>query len=388
VGIGTSSPHAPLQFNNLTQNRKIVLLEAANNEHQYYGLGVNGGILRYQVSNPGDNHVFYAGTSPSTSDELMRIQGDGNVGIKISTPQNRLDIQSGPARTGSHATGRALYVTGDISESGDGVEFRHYNGTQGIGFGYNTIYATGSDADQNLGIQARGATGNVLFTTNGTERMRVAGDGNVGIGTATPTQKLYVGGNLAVDNNIGAGNSNPHAPLQFSNDLQNRKIVLYDNTYNDHQFCGFGVNGGTLRYQVSSKHILTGDNYVFYAGTSSTSSNELMRIRGYGRVGIGTPTPSTELDVNGSVKVSGVLMIGYTVPTNTVDIQPNATVTVSCNCPYSTPVVGGGWSGAGLDVIGSRPASDGTKWNIDVINHDPVYSHSLTIYACCSRMAY
>lgn len=82
IGIGTPSPHAPLQFSNATTNRKIVLYEAANDEHRFFGLGVNiEGTLRYQVPVTVNDHVFYAGTSATTSNELMRIKGNGNVTV-------------------------------------------------------------------------------------------------------------------------------------------------------------------------------------------------------------------------------------------------------------------------------------------------------------------
>src|ERR1044071_7110892 len=81
VGINTTAPHAPLQFSNDIVSRKIVLFEGSDNDNQVYSLGVNGGIFRYQVSASTDNHVFYAGLTSSTSAELMRIQGDGKVGI-------------------------------------------------------------------------------------------------------------------------------------------------------------------------------------------------------------------------------------------------------------------------------------------------------------------
>jgi len=46
---------------------------------------------------------------------------------------------------GKHETGLALYVTADSDPAGKGVEFRHSNGTQGIGFGYNTDLRDGND---------------------------------------------------------------------------------------------------------------------------------------------------------------------------------------------------------------------------------------------------
>lgn len=415
VGIGTSAPNASLQFANALQNRKIVLYEGANNDHEYYGLGINGNALRYQVDNAASNHVFYAATGSSASTELMRIQGNGSVGIgtspanasaildvssttkgvliprmttaqrtavatpatgllvfdittnsfwfrgssswlelsdnldtevfrngpdKIymaltdsvgigtnnpaykldvktssnnygishtdgdrqiatwvgdggeigtvsnhsfrlfannginqftllpngniginlsSVPANRFDIAHGAARSGLHATGRPLYVTGTLSDASNGVEIRDVDGTQGVGLGRNTVYAAGSWADQNIGLAGKGVLGCVLMSTNGTERVRVSGAGNVGI-----------------------GNMAPHAPLHFANSTANRKIVLFEQADNNHQYYGFGVNGNILRYQVDG---LVSD-HVFYAASGINNSNELMRIKGDGNVTI------------------------------------------------------------------------------------------------------
>ena len=60
VGIGATSPNAPLQLAKTAANRKLVLYETANNDHQIYGLGINSGVLRYQVDNLSSNHIFYA----------------------------------------------------------------------------------------------------------------------------------------------------------------------------------------------------------------------------------------------------------------------------------------------------------------------------------------
>ncbi len=78
VGIGTSTTNAPMQFANILANRKIVLYEEANNDHQFYGFGINSGTLRYQVAS-GGNHIFYANINGSTSKELFKIASNGNI---------------------------------------------------------------------------------------------------------------------------------------------------------------------------------------------------------------------------------------------------------------------------------------------------------------------
>lgn len=79
IGIDNSTPNAPLQFANTLVNRKIVLYELNNNDHEFLGVGVQSNILRYQVPNISSDHVFYAGTSSTTSNELARITGTGDI---------------------------------------------------------------------------------------------------------------------------------------------------------------------------------------------------------------------------------------------------------------------------------------------------------------------
>jgi len=145
-----------------------------------FGLDYNAGTKNAMIN-------FHRGGSPTggfmsfttkNNSERLRITSDGKVGIGNTNPIAKLDIKD-VARTGTHpSTIKGLYVTGNFSPSSDGIEFRHSNGSQGIGFGYNTIYATGSNGDQNLNILPKG-------------------NGNVGIGTTTPTKaKLEVNGSI------------------------------------------------------------------------------------------------------------------------------------------------------------------------------------------------
>jgi trimeric autotransporter adhesin len=104
VGIGTTTPHGELQLPNRLGNRKIILLEDADNDHQFNGLGINTFIMRYQAAALTSSHVFYVGTSPTNSTELMRITGNGEVGIgKVpftTSDDSRLQIKQKGAQNG------------------------------------------------------------------------------------------------------------------------------------------------------------------------------------------------------------------------------------------------------------------------------------------------
>lgn len=79
INMGLSLPNAPLQFSNSIVNRKIVLFESANNDHQFTGLGINTNSFRFQVPTTSDSWNFLAGLSSSSSQTAAQITGTGNI---------------------------------------------------------------------------------------------------------------------------------------------------------------------------------------------------------------------------------------------------------------------------------------------------------------------
>ena len=168
VGIGTSTPNAALQLGNVLSNRKFVLWEDANNDHQIYGFGINSFMLRYQVASTSADHAFYAATNSTTSNELMRIKGNGNVGIGTSTPTSLLDIN-------------------DVG-SNPRMRFRLNNSGTGFTLGYNNGVPEAYVWNE---LNTR-----MVFGTNNAYAMVIEAGGNVGIGTTAPSSKLEVVGKI------------------------------------------------------------------------------------------------------------------------------------------------------------------------------------------------
>ena len=177
--------------------------------------------------------------------ERMRIDKAGNVGIGKPVPMSKLDVNgtvnasaftiNGAAFTGSQwsTTGSKVFYnggnigvgTGDPATKLDVIGQIHTGGVCGGGvpnvqggyFSWNQINCSTGEVDF-INHQG-GGTGGFWFanTSNGSTLsplMRITGDGNVGIGTNTPTAKLDVAGNINV---TGTGNINASGTITGGN---------------------------------------------------------------------------------------------------------------------------------------------------------------------------
>ncbi len=254
VGIGTTTPHAPLQLANTPlQNRKIVLFEDDNNEHSFFGFGINAAAMRYQVGN-NSSHVFYASNSAGTaSAELLRIKSTGEVGIGTSTPHAPLQLANTPLQN------RKIVLFEDAN-----------NEHSFFGFGINAAA---------MRYQVGNNSSHVFYASNsaGTasaELLRIKSTGDVGIGTASPNTKLHING-TGIDNN----GTTAVVRIVSGNGAQQ---LLLDGNEIDALADGLYLNNNT--------------------------NQNIVLVNGGGKVGIGTTdlSSSYKLRVNGSAFATGL----------------------------------------------------------------------------------
>lgn len=248
-------------------------------------LGLGGNDYRRLALGGGNSSGFLYGSFPALGDGVhlgynayhdaagaLRIPNTQLGTSRLSLGSGTLSLAVGGVNTapsaeltlGANGVGVAadLAVAGSVRAAG---AFRARGGAPGPNGEFLNGYAfEGGGGDTDSGMFS-GGDGVVQFYSDSSEAMRINKGGNVGI-----------------------GHTNPQAPLAFATVLGD-KISLWGNGGNHY---GFGIQSSLLQI-----HTDVPETDVAFGHGSSAAFTETMRIKGNGRVGIGTSSPGVPLHV-------------------------------------------------------------------------------------------
>jgi hypothetical protein len=209
-------------------------------------LGYSSSVLADGYSNASAIGAF---SRVDTSNAMVLGSTGVNVGIGFTKPyQAKLTVSANTSASGSTI---AMFGQGQrgisIQQNNPTIAWNQFrdisagNATRYMGTGFAWV----NHMDPNTGIMYWNSM--------------PSGTGGTAGGTETNRMTLTTTGSLGL--NV---TPNGNGQLQFQNTIDNRKIVLWENTNSTIDFYGFGINSGTLRYQVPA----AGNVHSFVAGNT------------------------------------------------------------------------------------------------------------------------
>jgi hypothetical protein len=371
VGIGTDSPSTKLDVRGTIFSSGSFGNRGVEDAYRikFYdnggiandaGIGLDGSAGLEEMWFNSLNGFYWA---TGTNGEKMRITQGGNVGIGTTNPTAKLDVSAG---TNLNLGVQQLSLD-NFSNDGIGITFSRTSSD-------DDLAALGVVESDKLGLFSRSG---IIFATSGSstysatsEVMRIAENGNVGIGTTSPNSKLDI-------------SVTPSAA--WMNLINGNETAFRLTTYNN------GTNNGSSTYAF--KHGLYYNStenaaVTFYRGDSSVGGfltfttndgTERMRITNTGNIGIGTTSPSNTLQVAGGVTATsftGSFSGSISAPGSTTQVVYNSggALAASSNFVFSGSNVGIGTSSPAfkLDVNGDS-ATRGTEYILQSVNNTTGY---------------
>lgn len=304
VGIGTTNPASPLEIVEISGSKPGGVLSATKsilklsrngtanytyNENAEFRIGHGGNSI---WGSKLDLYINGGSNQNSVPDQhVMTWNFNGNVGIGTDAPFSKLSI----AGSLTLDSGLGNTFTRPVVSAGTMVhgEIRGYStGGNALDDGFLRLSAGGGTS---LGIKSYidlsgystvpDMNSNIVFGTSGVERMRVNVNGNVGIGTSNPSEKLEI----------------------YNSDTSPGVLSLRSNR-NDLQFVDVGrISAKQGSVEVSrigmprSGETSTGYFTFWTKAANSENLTEKVRISENGNMGIGTLNPQNKLDVKGTI---------------------------------------------------------------------------------------
>lgn len=185
VGIGTTSPATLLD---LYKASFPVAQISSGTITGNMGIDTSNNFMNFGTTT---NHDVSFATNNAPR---MRITNTGNVGIGTTSPGSKLTIAdsvnggSGAIVTNNNTGSSAYGYVAAYSPDG-GIELRAYPTANALG--KHTRVESTSGNTSGLLINQAGANP-ISFWNNGSEKMRIASGGNIGIGTTSPSYPLHV----------------------------------------------------------------------------------------------------------------------------------------------------------------------------------------------------
>ena len=279
VGLGTTSPLYPLHVISPAGNTGLrigatglsteVALHVALGNYGYLGLGGNTALR-----GNGASSMF-----------------EGNVGIAEANPITKLHINIASANTNFGAVavadlGLFLKNTNATNNNFNSISF----GDAG-GYGVAHIGTIYSDQTNHFG--------KLFFATKGsgvlTQRMLIDENGNIGIGTTSPS--IWFGGSKTLE----FSDARPVLKLSSISPTGLSTIAFTNTAVNQTSHLGeFHLN-----YQFDQVN-----NDKSLLRFSTYPAGDALVLQSNGNIGMGTAAPNYKLDVNGTINASSILING------------------------------------------------------------------------------
>ena len=333
VGIGTTVASASLHINSTTAGATLLRTDGTN------------GTLFSVVDDLSDSLMS---VNNSAGLPVLEVFADDRI-VAGQYGQNDFVVVNNKVGIGTNNPLAKLHVTGSSSvpaavlmgNVGIGTtSFVYSNANRGLLeiYGSSDALISLRNATANSYLQKsgndfyfnNGGAGFISIATNGSERMFIKSDGNVGIGTSVPTARVdTLGVRIGRDFSI----ANRATVRLDSNDTSYPSDVLFGHTVAANQDSWNGVY-----WSLSSRAAADGNKFYFYRGSGNPAPNNseaiIMTFDPNLNVGIGITSPTTKLHVVGVISGSSFTGAGTGLTGTAANLSIGgtaATVTTNAN---------------------------------------------------------